>query len=322
MLALSLFLAVVAAPATCPERLMPVCEAVVAGRTLEAAKLAAPLARDPTMPAEDRRAAVAIAVNGWVQEGSPASRCAARMLLMEYLADPKLPRTASLERRQRELEEFDCDDDLVAVGGAPSNTSPASTPTSATPRGATPTPASAMSSSTSPASMPASATPPSSTTTPASAAPSNSTPTRPSSTTTPASAAPSATSAAARPRPATTSARRKLIAGQTLVGLGVGFAVGTVGAVAVLGHHLAYGRDLVDDAHADERELTSAELTAFDGSVASARAAQRVAIGLGVTSAVLFSAAIPLWISGRRSAVQVKPYADFTGGGLLLRGSF
>ncbi|SFD49941.1 hypothetical protein SAMN02745121_00270 [Nannocystis exedens] len=106
-----------------------------------------------------------------------------------------------------------------------------------------------------------------------------------------------------------------------MAGLGGGFLVATIGTVAAFGHHVSLGRELVDGARAEHRDLTPAEMTSFYEAYGAAKSAQRISIALGISSAALLGAAIPLVVSGRR-AMRLKPYADFTGAGLVVGGRF
>ncbi|WAS92468.1 hypothetical protein [Nannocystis punicea] len=124
-----LLFTLIGAPDTCPEVLVPVCTELAAGRRLEAAELAARLARDASVAPQDRRFAASLAAGTWIREGSPASRCEAQSLLAAYFADPALPRTSALERHHREVEADKCE-----KSGAPgSTTSPAASPPPAPP---------------------------------------------------------------------------------------------------------------------------------------------------------------------------------------------
>ncbi|MDC0717317.1 hypothetical protein [Nannocystis bainbridge] len=94
-------------PDTCPEVLLPVCDA--ADRPLEAAELAAPIARDASVAPQERRFAAALAAGAWIRHGTPATRCKAKELLGEYFADPALPRSPALERHRRDVEADRCE---------------------------------------------------------------------------------------------------------------------------------------------------------------------------------------------------------------------
>ncbi|WP_143140321.1 hypothetical protein [Nannocystis exedens] len=120
-----LLFTLVGAPDTCPEVLVPACTEYAAGRRLEAAELAAPIAGDASVAPDNRRLAAALAAGAWIDEGSPEARCRARALLEAYFADPALKRSAALERRRREVEADKCE-----KSGPPDDTSapPAASP--------------------------------------------------------------------------------------------------------------------------------------------------------------------------------------------------
>lgn len=264
---------------TCPEVLVPVCQALAAGRPLDAAELAEPIARDAFAAPQDRRAATAIAVGAWIDEGSPAARCKAKALLTDYFSAPGLPRTPALERRRSELALDDCES--ILAPNAPS---------------ASPPPRPEIGAATTPEG-------------PKSAAAEGGPPPTP-------------------PVPRTTPVRRAKISdsghlalGGTLVGLGVGFGAVTIGALAVLGHEMDVGRDLVTRAEDGDRKWTDAEAQRFDEAVARAQQARWLALGVGLAGAATLGVGIPLVISARR-ALRLQPYMRGGAAGVIFSGAF
>ncbi|MBZ5714693.1 hypothetical protein [Nannocystis pusilla] len=265
---------------TCPEVLVPVCRALAAGRPLEAAELAEPIARDAFAAPQNRRAAAAIAVGAWIDEGSPAARCKAKALLTDYFAAPNLPRTPALERRRTELALDDCESHLA----------PNATPASPPPQ---------------PETVAAATTPEG----PKSAAAEGGPPPPPVTRTPPV------------PRRAQISDSSRLALGGALVGVGVGFGAVTIGALAVLGHEMGVGRDLVARAEDGDRKWTDSEAQRFDEAVSRARQARWVALGVGLAGAATLGVGIPLVVSARR-ALRLQPYMRGGAAGVIFSGAF
>lgn len=281
-----MFFVLLSGEPTCPEVLVPVCAELDADRPLAAAELAAPIARDASVAPQDRRAATAIAVGAWVEEGSPAARCKAKALLADYFAAPWLPRTSALERRRGELAADTCEPPTAPASAAESASPP--------PKPAGPIDASAPKSETGDASPP-----------------------RP-----PVTSGPRVTTTTPRPvHAAKISDPRRLALGGTLVALGVGFTAVTIGSLAVFGHQVGVGRDLVARADDEGRKWTEQEMQQYADAFGRAERAQWIAVGVGIAGAAALGAGIPLVVSARRS-LRVRPYMRGGAAGVIFSGAF
>jgi len=271
---------------TCPEVLVPVCEALAADRPLAAAELAAPIARDASVAPRDRRAATAIAVGAWVEEGSPAARCKAKELIADYFAAPGLPRTSALERRRGELAADTCELTLAPVSPAKSASPPPGL-----------APARSIDAS-APKSAPADVSPP------------------------PVIVRPPVTESPPRPvHAAKISDRSRLALGGTLVALGVGFSAVTIGSLIVAASKLDAARDISRQAAAEDRILTDQEAQQFRDVYGAANQARWISLGVGLAGAATLGAGIPLVVSARRS-IRLRPYVRGGTAGVIFSGAF